>query len=197
MAQEIEDDARRAHEASMCARLAAGLRMSPNLETAASLTGVTLRGPELEALAERARREHEQLITGDMRETAHLAEGVIHLFMLEVLERRGAMTPRDLVLFLGFAADARKSFLGDGPEQNWISINLSVEPPRPLTEEERERIHGKEAQEARGSQKRESGCRSKRVNCRKIRSPHPSCTIGQVVSTASQVGSKGALRTSS
>lgn len=147
MANEIEAGARATRIASQAVRLAAGLRVTTNVEQAAALSGVQARGAELAQLEAVARKQFPQLIAGDMRDLAGLAEMGIAVFMSEAIERVGSMTPRDVGLVLRNFLEMRGAFVGDGPEENWIGIKIGVEPPRPLTKEERDRVQGRDTSE--------------------------------------------------
>lgn len=132
-------------EVGRISRLAAGLRVYRNPELAARFVGIDATGPELAELVARARAEHPSVITGDMRDTAHLAEAAVHVLLTECLERRAEMPARDLAHFARFALQARQELIGDGPPTNYVSINLGIVPPPSsgkLTEEQRARVQG-------------------------------------------------------
>lgn len=148
IAEHIDKQERETRQATQCARLAAGLRITDDPLQAAMMFGVDARGEELTQLAARARAQHEQLIAGDMRDTAHLAESTIHVLLLESIERRGSFSPRDLAMLMRFGLDVRQAFIGEGAQANYTSIVLVAEPPRPLTDDERARVRGKAIKEA-------------------------------------------------
>jgi hypothetical protein len=151
MKGEIERAAAEARDASKLARLAVGLRVERDPELAARLVGVEERGPELVELAARAKREHENLVNGDMRELSRRAEAAVFLMIQEAIERRAEMMPKDLAAFTRVAIDARDAFKGEGPQHNYTKIILEVTPPPAsgrLTPEQFAKLRGEEQKES-------------------------------------------------
>lgn len=146
--QDITEDIRSAslaREVGQLSRLAASLRIYSDPAIAAKFVGISAEGPELEALVNRARAEHPTLIEGGMRETARLAETLIHVLLVEVMERRAEMPARDLANFFRSALQARNELIGDGPQTNYLAISLGVVPPPldgKLTAEQEARVKG-------------------------------------------------------
>jgi len=129
MAHELEATRARARESGRALRLAAGLRVLPDPIQAAGLVGLDVQGPELEELVRRAHTEHARVISGDLRDLASLAEATLTMILLEVVERRAELPAKDLAAVAGLALKTRQDVRGDGPETNYVSINLSVTPP--------------------------------------------------------------------
>lgn len=143
-----------AREVGKVLRLAAGLRVFTDPELAAKIAGVTERGDELAALVVRARRELADVVAGDMRGTAHVAESVAHILLVEVLERRAEIPAKDLAQFARFALQARQEFIGEGVQSNYIAINIGVVPPPAdgkLTPEQRAKVQGRAEAQADAS----------------------------------------------
>lgn len=134
---------RDARDVARLARLAAGLRVYPDPLLAAKFAGVRERGEALDALVAQTRALHPRTVGGDMRDTAVLAEAVTHVLLAEVLERRAELPARDLANFARFALQAAQELRAEGPQTNYVALELAFAPPPAdgrLTEEQRAKV---------------------------------------------------------
>jgi hypothetical protein len=124
-----QQERRLASEGATVSRLAAGLRVYGDAEQAARLFGVDATGPELEHLVGLAKRYHGGVVAGDMRDTARLAQAVVHAYLTDLLEQRHEIPARDKPNALRTAHQIASELIGDGAESNFVQIVVSAVPP--------------------------------------------------------------------
>lgn len=145
MTELVKAESEAAAAAARVARLAAGLRVHHDLESAAALFGVDATGKELRDLAVLARAHYDGVIAGDMVATGRLAQAVTHALLADVLAERHMIPSRDKPHALKTVHTIARELIPEGNEANWTAINLVFTPPPAdgkLTPEQRAKIRG-------------------------------------------------------